>query len=211
MYQSGHDLVTQEYARTNAKLYHDKSVKRPVINGEPCYEGHGYLGRYGRFSAFDVRRASWQSLLSGAKAGIGYGAHGTWCWHSPGLTFPSTIFSSEPYDWRKALIFEGAWDMAFARWIFETYSLFSIEPVKLSGSMNPELCMAISPSADRIAIYIPYPTDVDIPLDLNKYDCFLFSLSSRRMMLPGLASAKGNSVVQMHEADSDALFIGVKK
>ncbi|MBC8932636.1 DUF4038 domain-containing protein, partial [Escherichia coli] len=63
---------------------------KPVINSEPCYELMGYSRqKYGRFSREDVRKAAWQSVLSGAIAGISYGAHGIWSWHEEGSTFGS--------------------------------------------------------------------------------------------------------------------------
>ena len=69
MYQSGHQEERQDRAYRLAELFGTKPVKRPVVNGEPCYEGYGFRFRYGRFGAFDVRKAIWQSLLAGAKAG----------------------------------------------------------------------------------------------------------------------------------------------
>ena len=81
MYQSGHRIQSQDLPYITAQRYWNNPVRKPVINGEPCYEGHGYAARYGRFNEFDIRKAIWQSLLSGAKAGVAYGAHGIWSWH----------------------------------------------------------------------------------------------------------------------------------
>ena len=42
---------------------------------------------YGRFHQFEIRRAAWQSILTGAFAGITYGAAGIYSWHTYGKDF----------------------------------------------------------------------------------------------------------------------------
>lgn len=52
---------------------------RPVFDSEPNYENHtSYQGAV--IGAYDVRRASWYSVLGGPPAGITYGTHGVWPW-----------------------------------------------------------------------------------------------------------------------------------
>ena len=161
MYQSGHHAEEQANAYTLAQRFATKSVKRPVVNGEPCYDGHGFGDNYGRFSAFHVRRAVWQSLLSGAKAGFTYGAHGIWNWHEQGKAFPNPQFSSQPYSWRTAMRFQGAWDAGFVKWVFETYELFDIEPNNdILNNHTPEIRVATSPNQEKIVVYMPFNTDV---------------------------------------------------
>lgn len=128
MYQSFHRIETQSWVYELAEQFTKSPVKRPFVNGEPCYEGHGHALRCGRFGAFDCRKAFWQSVLSGAKAGVAYGAHGIWSWHKKGKEFCSVPFSGVPYDWRTALRLKGAWDAVFAKWMMESFRLFTIEP-----------------------------------------------------------------------------------
>jgi hypothetical protein len=66
------------------------------MNGEPCYENHSFGGDNGRCDDSQVRRAVWQSLLSGAKAGVTYGAHGLWGWYSEGKEFFNLSYSGKP-------------------------------------------------------------------------------------------------------------------
>ena len=56
MYQSGHHIESQDNAYRLAEAFLAKPVKRPIVNGEPCYDGSGYGFRYGRFGRFEVRR-----------------------------------------------------------------------------------------------------------------------------------------------------------
>lgn len=98
------------------------ATKRPVVNGEPCYEGHGKGRTRTRFKAFDIRKATWQSLLSGAKMGITYGGHGVWSCHFEGMEFVNPEWKFMPYDWEEGLRLPGAWDAAYAKWLFEQYS-----------------------------------------------------------------------------------------
>jgi hypothetical protein len=125
---------------------------------------------YGRFTSFDVRKAVWSSLLSGAKAGVTYGAHGIWSWHKKGKDFISKKFSGILYDWKTALRFEGAWDVSFARWIFETFDLFDLLPAYKVLNETNDIRMAVSKDNKKIAIYIPYATEVSIDMDLSAYE-----------------------------------------
>lgn len=53
---------------------------RPVFDSEPNYENHTSYRDEKVIDAYDVRRASWYSVLGGPPAGITYGTHGVWPW-----------------------------------------------------------------------------------------------------------------------------------
>jgi hypothetical protein len=100
MLQTGHsghrdlpqavDMVEQAYARTPTK---------PVINGEPSYEG------IGGSNWEDIQRIQfWSHLLSGA-AGHTYGAHGVWAMNTD--EFPAQYSGAAP-TWHEARAFSGA-------------------------------------------------------------------------------------------------------
>ncbi|MBB3128444.1 hypothetical protein FHS19_003098 [Paenibacillus rhizosphaerae] len=105
LYQSGHDRDNQQHAYTYALGF---LGERPIINGEPCYEGmHFDDERGGHYAAPHVRRAMWSSLLAGAKAGFTYGAHGMWSWHREDERF---LNGESLPGWETAMRFEGAWE-----------------------------------------------------------------------------------------------------
>jgi hypothetical protein len=210
MYQSGHIFEEQANAYILAQRFYAKPVKRPVVNGEPCYEGHGFGFKYGRFSGFHVRRAVWQSLLSGAKAGFTYGAHGIWGWHTIG-TFPGVDFSGLPYPWRTALRLQGAWDVGFIKWIFEMYNLFEIEPTNGILNDTPEIRMASTPDGKKVVIYIPFNTDVQVKINLNDYDCLCVNLTERLVAKPEIQTSGDGSVIKMHDFNADVLVLGFRK
>jgi hypothetical protein len=209
MYQSSHMLESQDLAYKLAEQFYAKEVKRPIVNGEPCYEGHAHGSRYGRFSSFEVRRAIWQSLLSGAKAGVTYGAHGIWSWHKKGKSFGSESFSGMPFDWETALRFPGAWDIAFAKQIFERYELFDLSP-RQEAILNDTHEIRMSASSNKVVIYAPYNVDIKIAMDLEGYDWTLIELYTRKFAKPNVEIRSDISVIKMHDFNSDALFIGVK-
>jgi hypothetical protein len=47
IYQAGHGLKNQSDNYRLAQQFLDKPVKRPIINSEPPYEGHGHGNLYG--------------------------------------------------------------------------------------------------------------------------------------------------------------------
>jgi len=160
-YQSGHVLEQQQAAWQIAEHYQRVSVRRPVIDLEPPYEGHGHGFRYGRFSAADVRRASWQALCAGASAGIGYGAHGVWQWHHTGDVFSHTDFSSMPFDRQVALRFHGADDVATAARMIVDLGLLGA-PGRQDLLVDPPPAIRALARDGRLAVYLPYARDIQL-------------------------------------------------
>ncbi|WP_080147183.1 apiosidase-like domain-containing protein [Marinilactibacillus piezotolerans] len=164
-YQSGHNLQYQNVAYEFADYFYNESPIRPTINSEPCYELISYSRNlYGRFSREDVRKAAWQSILSGAFAGIAYGAHGIWSWHEVGSVFGSDLGEgfAPPYNWRTALNFEGANDYGFLKEFFTKENLVELKPNQ-EYLINDIADIRISESEDKIYIYLP----VNIPLSIK--------------------------------------------
>jgi hypothetical protein len=212
IYQAGHGLKTQSDNYRLAQQFLDKPVKRPIINSEPPYEGHGHGNLYGRFHAFDIRKAFWFSVLGGAKAGFTYGAHGVWSWHKKGAEFTSEKWSKVPFDWRSSLRLKGAWDVSFSKWLLETYQLFDIQPAaEYLLTDYEDIRMAASPGLETLVIYAPYSNDVEVKWDGTDYDFVVIDLETRNVMKPQVDFAQGSFIVRMSEHNSDVLIIGRKK
>lgn len=209
MYQSGHRAGGQDQPYLLAEKFSAYPVKRPVVNSEPPYEGHGRVGEKTRFNAFDIRKATWQSLLSGAKMGVTYGAHGIWMFHQRGMNFLNAHRSFEPFAWDVALTMDGAWDVGFAKWIFETYNFFTLEPVNLVLNQDPEIRASATADQSTVAVYSPYAFDIDLDLDLAGYTVVLIELTTRRVTVPEVESGLP-SRVQMHPFNTDVLLIARK-
>lgn len=210
MYQSGHGAGKQDTPYRLAEKFRAYPVKHPVVNAEPCYEGHGRVGEQTRFNAFDIRKATWQSLLAGARMGVTYGAHGIWMFHRRGMRFLNAHRSFEPYDWDEALTLAGGWDVGFARWVFETYHFFDLEPTPLLVNDDPEIKAAASADHATIAIYCPYSFDVELALDLTGYQVIGIDLETRRITQPQVETGRRSRIV-MHRFNADVLFIATKR
>jgi hypothetical protein len=210
MYQSGHGAGRQDQPYLLAEKFTSYPVKRPVVNSEPCYEGHGRVGEHMRFNAFDVRKATWQSLLSGAKMGVTYGAQGIWSFHRRGMNFLNVARSFEPYDWEVALRLDGAWDVSFAKWIFETYGFFDLEPASILRNEDREIRAAASKDHKKVAVYSPYSFDLDLDLDLTGYRCLQIDLAARRILTP-VVDTGARSRVRMIPFNADSLFLALKE
>lgn len=214
MYQSGHNSNHMDMPYLLAENFYKKDNKKPIINSEPCYEQMGYSRNlYGRYSRFDVRKALWQSLLSGGSAGITYGAHGIWSWHRNGKGFGVGIGEcfDKPFYWRDALKFEGAWDYSFAKWLFDKYNLCGIKPMENYIFKSNEIRMAATEDENVILIYIPINTNVIIDLDVNNYDFETIDLSNRRFAKSSITLNEEKTIINMHSFDEDVLVIGVRK
>lgn len=213
MYQSGHNTDFRHMAYVMANHFYHKKNMKPVLNSEPCYDQMGFSRRiYGRFTTFDVRKAAWQSVLSGASAGITYGAHGIWSWHKPGKNFGATGEGfDKPYYWRDALKFEGAWDYSFLKWIFETYDLFDLKPQNLIANTTEEIRMAMKTDRSVVLVYMPSNTTLTINDDLSEYSFDIIDLTTKRFAKPVIQYIKGQTIMQMHNFQADVLFLGTRR
>ena len=210
MYQSGHG-PEQKTPYQLAKKHDQYPTKRPIVNGEPCYEGHGKGRTLTRFQAFDIRKATWQSLLSGAKMGITYGGHGVWSAHAEGMGFVQPDWKFVPYPWQEGLRLPGAWDAAYARWLFEQYALFDIEPLDLLLRPDEEVAVSADPARRKIVLYAPHAYDLALKLDLSRYRCQLFDLANRRPMRPQVQSGETSTVRLAAAGNGDVLFLAQLK
>lgn len=210
MYQSGHRAGGQDMPYLLAEKFASYPVKHPVVNSEPCYEGHGRVGEQTRFNAFDIRKATWQSLLAGAKMGVTYGAHGIWMFHRRGMDFLNKHRSFEPYNWDEALRLDGGWDVSFAKWVFETYNFFELEPTDKLVNEDPEIKAAANADLSKVAIYCPYSFDVELDIDLSGYRVIGIDMEARRITEPDVEAGSRSRIV-MNRFNSDMLFIATRQ
>jgi hypothetical protein len=132
-YQSGHgdDANTVKWIRSGppAEYGRRREFTRPLINLEPPYEAHnGYQSRKPH-SAYNVRRAVYQSLLAAPVAGVTYGGHGVWSWHAkPGQEPTDHGGTGVAKPWKEALALPGAEQMGHFRAFFESLPWTELRP-----------------------------------------------------------------------------------
>lgn len=182
-YQSGHFIPGQHFAYDIPKAKLAEHWEKPIINTEPCYEQIAAPGKI-RFTRRDVRRAAWQSVLSGASAGLTYGAHGVWSWHHNGQSFDSFIRKgagfSLPFDWHEALQFEGANDISFLKTEFEKLFPDGCLPVWEELNDMPEI--RVAKDEEKYVVYIPSNVELDLSpleLDTENYEASVLDLQSK--------------------------------
>ncbi len=214
MYQSGHTVDTaMRFCWENAEKLAGMPVKKPVVNGEPCYEGHGWgHGKYGRYRDFDVRRAAWSSVLAGARAGVAYGAHGVWGWHKPGLPFPGTAFSDTPYPWREALRFPGVKSTAFLKSFLEKPGMQDLVPAQgILRDPKPGIRAAASKDGRLMVIYVPFNAELRLAVRSKDYRMQWVLFPDRRTVRTEALAEGAETRVRMHAGLQDAILIGRKR
>jgi hypothetical protein len=117
MRQNGHGTdYNARYEQTKAD--YDRTPIKPVLDGEPIYEGHPISFKakdLGHSIGADVRRPLYWDLFSGA-FGHTYGHHSVWQMWQPGR---------EPVNnplvyWTEAMDQHGAVQMQYGRWLIES-------------------------------------------------------------------------------------------
>jgi hypothetical protein len=207
-FQSGHHILHENRSYLLAEKFSAYWPKRPVLNSEPCYEGHGRLVPDGtRWSREEVRKASWQSLFSGAKMGIAYGGHGVWSFHRREFDFLAKARSLEPFDWEDAMHLPAATDVGYARWLFETKKLFALDPADILRTGMPEARAVASADRTRFAVYSPSSADLVLDLNLASYDLIAIDLSTRQVIRPTIKPGSP-STIEQSGVNTDVLILG---
>ncbi len=212
-YQSGHRVEHVHGGWQLATAFLEKYPTRPLMNAESCYEGHGHAGGvYGRFTAFDVRRALWTSVLAGAKAGFTYGAHGVWSWHRRGAHFTSVANSREPFDWSVALEFAGGWDTAYSARIVERFGLNGLRADQSVVPAAPEGVRAARiDSTGTVVVYLPYADPLRIVAsDAPELEYRIIDFSRRIELAADVVRGDGETTVRMPEINGDYLIVGTR-
>ncbi|GAA5187422.1 DUF4038 domain-containing protein [Rugosimonospora acidiphila] len=207
-YQAGHDEGWDTQPGEQATGLRAMPVRRPIVSMEPCYEGHGYGKGSGRHTAADVRLASWSSVLAGAGAGLGYGAHGVWSWHRPGEPFNGEHFSGTPFPADVALRFDGAWDVGLLRRLVEAHGLHDLasrQDLVVGDRSGARFGLQESPR--RAALYLPHPFAVTIDADLSGWQVECWNLGARNRDRPNLTVEDGRTRIEQPEFLSDSLFL----
>ena len=173
IYQSGHgdDARTLEWIHSGpVSTFWQKSPARPLINLEPPYEGHlGYQSRKPH-TDYVTRRAIYWSLLNAPTAGVTYGAHGVWSWHTkpgePPTDHPNTGVAK---TWREALPFPGSTQMKFLGEMFQSIAWWELAPDEgllgaQPGGTDPARHVSASRSkkADLALLYLPVGGNVTL-------------------------------------------------
>ncbi len=176
MMQSGHsrpDKPNAERIAEDIKI----APKKPVLDGEPCYEDHPLRGRnnWDRrnevgftlqwFDEWDARNAGYRAVLAGA-CGHTYGNHNIWQMWQPGRD-PITA-SRTP--WTEALDHPGARQMGYLKDFFMARPFWELkrDDALISKAGKEETSPIVAISQDRKFLVTYLPTGGNITLDTGK-------------------------------------------
>lgn len=178
-YQSGHgdDAATLKWIHSGppAEYGRRETFTRPLINLEPPYEGHVAYQSRKPHTASSVRRAVYWSLLSAPVAGVTYGGHGVWSWHTqPGAEPTDHRGSGVAPVWTEALALPGAAQMGHVRKLFEALPWTKLRPdpaavQQETGTTDPARFVAAARTPDRstFVFYFPAGATAKIPLEVG--------------------------------------------
>jgi hypothetical protein len=186
-YQSGHgdDANTLRWIHSGPPAQNwQKPPARPVINLEPPYEDHISYQSKQRHSAYNVRRATYWSLLNAPTVGVSYGAHGVWSWQTaPGVPLNHDR-TGEAKRWQEAIQLPGSTQMRHMAELFASLPWQRLRPApallaEQPGANDPAqfLSAALSEDNDAAVFYLPVggalPLHVEaLPAQLSQAEWF---------------------------------------
>ena len=141
--------------------------------------------------------------------GITYGAQGIWSGQVEGMRLIAEKRKFEAYDWEFAYQLEGAWDVGYAKWIFESFHLADVEPVDLVRDDVGETVVAADTDLRKIVAYARYSCSMVFDCDLSGYEVSTINMADRRVWNPPVQV--GNpSVVELPQHNHDMLVLALK-
>ena len=213
MFQSGHNAKLENRAMPYClpEYFIEHYPVKPLLNSEPCYEQMGYSSNmYGRFHQFEIRRAAWQSILTGAFAGITYGAAGIYSWHTYGKEFANEVgegFDS-PNPWHLAIHYPGAWDYSDIKVIFDNYEITELSSAQNLLMNGIDDIRAALTNNKLLLIYVPENTKIKLKLETTAIDKItIIDLETRHREVGTVSSCQGGCMVGMHIFEHDALYV----
>jgi len=167
MFQSGHaktNIPNYEFTAKNYAL----TPPKPTLDGEPRYEDHpiNWKPENRWFDDWDVRQATYWSLLAGA-CGHTYGNHDIWQFWQP----DRKPISSARTHWKKAIDHPGAFQVGYARRLFESrpyqklvpdQSIVIGEPGEGAGHLQA------ARASDGSFLFVYTPTGRSLNINLSK-------------------------------------------
>lgn len=133
----------------------------PVINLEPCYEGHKRVGTDERWPIERVRAALYWSLLVSPAAGVTYGHHSVWPWIEREESPLDHRKAGTTPPWSEVLDSEGAHSVSALRVLLEGLPWWKLRPalelLARQPSTDPAAFVAASAADDGsvAVVYLP--------------------------------------------------------
>lgn len=209
-YQSGHNAKDLSMPYSLSEEMQKKYPGKLLINSEPCYEEMGYSGKmYGRWTRYDVRRAAYMSVLSGAYAGITYGAAGIYSWHKVGKGFLTALGEGfdQPKSWNDAIVFPGAWDYGYLKTLLEHLQVTRLTPRQdLLCNDTTDIRIAQGDS-DYLLIYVPANTKIRLKKVYDHCKVYAIDLEQRFVAHMEYQTQDGKTIIDLHPFAQDALLV----
>jgi hypothetical protein len=167
MVQSGHARRDNPTNHALVSVDTAREPRKPVVNGEPCYEDHPVNWNFenGTFSDLDVRRAAYWSVFSGA-CGVTYGHYSVFMFHAPPER-PGVWPHPDMLHWRDALHRPGATQMRHLRALIEAHP--NAEPLDRRDLTSDVRALR---DADTVMLYAPNPRTLEPGVDAVRAGCF---------------------------------------
>ena len=140
IYQSGHGSDARKWqwnATQGPAVDWRMEPARPVMDGEPNYEGHVSYQSRQIIGDSDVRRAVYYSLLAAPVAGVSYGAHGIWFWARQPEVPLDHPNSGVAQPWTECLDYPGARQMKVIRDVFDSIEWWKLRPDRTLLAEDP--------------------------------------------------------------------------
>ena len=211
LYQSGHNPAADGCSYKLAEEFRCKYPHKPLINSEPCYEGMGYgKNAVERFGQREVRRAAWQSVLSGADAGITYGANGIWNWYKKGMPVNPTTgeaFFGTPPNAEIALSMPGAEDYGYLAQLLDLWGNPVLTPCpEILGDESPEIRASQSEDG-KILVYLPAMHKLDLHIERKPGRILGIDLATRYIYRPEYRYEESRLSVDLLGYSEDVLLV----
>jgi len=177
-----------------------KEPARPVIPFAPNENGLRPQST-NRFSADEVRRAVYWSVLLGPVAGVSYGAEGVMNWERDVGPGQAQATAADMAMWRKALFMPAAKQVSYLAWFLTSVDFWRLYPDPKAvagqpGDQAPPRFIAAAGTQDKdlAVVYVPQDRTLELSPDAMPHSPAVFWLNPRTgASSPAVAVLGGSS------------------
>lgn len=144
----------------------------PIVNLEPNYETHPAYHSQKRFTDFEVRRATYWSLLIAPPAGVSFGHNSIWVWAEEPEVPEGHPRIGAVAPWWEGLDTPGLRSMAVLRRFFDSLPWWRLRPApellaEQPGKGDPQRFVAAAKEEDGelAVVYVPQSGDISLHLE----------------------------------------------
>ena len=198
MFQSAHGSYDLRSDQSFVAPLYNASARKPVLDGEPCYEHHG-LRQYNMtgpiFDDYDIRQRAYFSTLAGSIGHV-YGNANVWHFEDPHDNLQGK-WTTKIVHWKQDMDSKGSFHMTHLKTLWDSRSLAGRMPAKdiLAKPLSGARQLVAIKGKGYAMVYAPFGDNISVKLGrlgFKEKKCWWYNPRDGKAELIKTTASNGN-------------------